>query len=239
MPTASVIIIGDEILSGKFPDENGPFFIRRLRALGVALQRLAVVRDTLDDIAQEVNRCAAASDYVFTTGGVGPTHDDVTFEAVAQAFGLPLVVHPELEALIDRFGLPKDAATMRMATVPEGTSLFMPQMSSFHILQLRNLYILPGVPRLMQEKFELIAPQIAGEAVRCVRVYAKNRETVVAGKISAVAEAFPQLSIGSYPRFGREDHQLIVTLEGRDDALLARATDAVAAFLDVVRVVGP
>jgi molybdenum cofactor synthesis domain-containing protein len=239
MPTASVVIIGDEILTGKFQDENGPFFIRRFRTLGVSLVRLVTIRDELDEIAEEVRRCSACSDHVFTTGGVGPTHDDLTFEGIARAFDLPLVEHPDLVALIERFGLPKDAGTMRMAMVPEGTQLMMSEHHGYPVVKVRNVFVLPGVPRLMRQKFETVAPEIAGEAVTCVRVYARDYETHVAVSLGEVADRFSDVAIGSYPRFGEASHKLIVTLESRSIEQLELARDAVVELLDVVKVEGP
>jgi molybdopterin-biosynthesis enzyme MoeA-like protein len=128
---------------------------------------------------------------------------------------------------------------MRMATVPQGTRLMTSQPASFPILQLRNVFILPGVPRLMQQKFEQLAPEIAGDAVHCIRVYARNAETMVAASLGEIAHRFPDVAIGSYPRFGREDHQLIVTLECTDEDLLRQAHSAVASILNVVKAVGP
>lgn len=234
MSTASVVIIGDEILSGKFPDENGPYLIRRFRELGVKLQRLIVVPDQLEEIAVEVRAAAARSEVVITTGGVGPTHDDITFEGVARAFGLALEVQPELEGLIDRYGMAKDPATMRMALVPEGATLVWSTELSYPVVQVRNVFVLPGVPGLVRRKFEALAPRWSGEAVRSVRLYARDLESEVAMRMTEVAAAFPEVAIGSYPRFG-EEHPLIVTLEGRDVAALGRAVHALRAVLDVAR----
>src|SRR5690606_10377770 len=116
MATAAGIIIGNEILSGKFADENGPFLIRRLRSLGVDLVRLVTIPDVPRVIAEEVRRCSQLADHVFTTGGVGPTHDDVTLESVALAFDLPLERNPALVRVLERFELPLDEANLRMAT---------------------------------------------------------------------------------------------------------------------------
>jgi molybdenum cofactor synthesis domain-containing protein len=234
---ASVVVIGNEILTGKFADENGPFFVRRLRELGVDLRRLCVVADTLDDIADEVARCAAVSDVVFTTGGVGPTHDDLTFEGVARAFGVPLVVHPELRATLEAFGVPLTAAHLRMATVPEGSELVTGERVRVPIVRCRNVFVLPGVPALAHRGFEVIAPMLGGTPVRCLRIYARNAEGEVADAMTSTAEAWPAVAIGSYPRFDAEDHTLIVTLESRDPAALAAARAQLEPALRVVRVV--
>ena len=123
MTTAAVIIIGNEILSGKFADENGPYAIRRLRELGVDLERMVVIPDTPEVIAAEVSLASQRFDWVFTSGGVGPTHDDVTLESVAAGLGESLVLHPDLLALLDGFGIERTPSSLRMARVPESTRL--------------------------------------------------------------------------------------------------------------------
>lgn len=225
MPTAAVVIIGDEILTGKFPDENGTHLIGRLRALGCDLRRLVVVSDEIADIADEVRRCAAAHDHVITTGGVGPTHDDRTLEGVALAFGVPLEIRPELVALLDRFGLPQSETNLRMAAVPAGAELMIGPRSSFPTVRMRNVWIFPGIPKLMHAKFEEIAAAFAGEQVRSDRLYVDQQETEIAAVLMAVAARYPTVNIGSYPRFGEGDFKVIVTLESRDDPALAAAAE--------------
>ncbi len=239
MRSASVVIIGNEILTGKFADENGPYFITRFRALGVSLRRLVVIPDGIPEIADEVRACSAQSDEVFTTGGVGPTHDDLTFEGVAEAFGLPLRVHPDLLQKLREYGAPEDAMNLRMATVPEGAQLVWPTQASFPIVKVRNVWVLPGVPALVRQKFEAVAPQFAGEAVSCVRVFARNRESDVAGWIAQVASDHRGVEIGSYPRWGEGAHRLIVTLEASSMLAVQAARDQLVAGLDVVTVEGP
>jgi molybdenum cofactor synthesis domain-containing protein len=234
MPTAAAVIIGDEILSGKFADENGPYLISRLRTLGCDLERLVVIGDQIDGIAAEVRACSDAHDVVFTTGGVGPTHDDRTLEGLAQAFDLQLEQRAELVALIDRFGLPRNEASLRMATLPVGAELVSTEGSSYPVVVVRNVYVFPGVPRLMRMKFEAVAHRFAGEAVRTARLYTDQRETTIAADLGAVQEAWPQVDIGSYPRFGEADFQVIVTLESRDDEALAAAVQALTERLSLV-----
>lgn len=239
MSTAAVIIIGNEILSGKFADENGPYFIRRMRTLGIDLLRIVTVADDHAAIADEVRRCAASFDHVFTTGGVGPTHDDITFEGVAAGLGLPLHVNAELLALARSHGFPEDAGTTRMASLPVGTELLTGPAQPFPVLRIRNVYVLPGIPALVKQQFEFVAPALAGDAVHCVRVYARNLESEIAVALAAVAAAHPAVAIGSYPRFGEREHRLVITLEGRDPAALAVAVEEVRTLLDTVRVDGP
>ncbi len=227
MPSVAAVIIGDEILSGKFADENGPYLVRRLRELGADLVRLATIGDRVDDIAEEVRRCAASCDAVITTGGVGPTHDDRTLEGVARAFDLPLEQHPELVALLESFGLELNAAALRMATVPAGAELLAGSDRDYPVLRVRNTYVFPGVPRLMQRKFERVAHHFSGRPVHVARVHTRARETAIAAQLGEVQRAFPDVAIGSYPRHGDGGYRVIVTLEGRDPERLALAREAV------------
>ncbi len=234
MPTVGVVIIGDEILSGKFADDNGPYLIERLRELGADLRRLVTVTDDPDDIAGEVRRCAESYDRVITTGGVGPTHDDRTFEGIARAFGVGVHPHPELVALLDGFGIERTPASMRMATVPAGSELIPTPGGSYPVLRVRDVYVFPGVPKLMKQKFEAVAEHFAGERVRTARLYTLQRETAIAAALGEVQHAEPSVAIGSYPRFGGCSYRVIVTLESRDDDALARAVRALRGRLDLV-----
>src|SRR6476660_8212262 len=154
MPTAGIVIIGDEILSGKFVEENAAFLIGELRALGVDLRRIAVIPDDLDDIAATVADASRRFDYVFTSGGVGPTHDDVTMAAIARAFDTTVTRHPDLEAKIRGYWKDKLAdANLRLADVPTGSELVYGKDQIWPVVCYRNVYILPGVPALFRRKF--------------------------------------------------------------------------------------
>ncbi|MEZ4319076.1 MAG: molybdopterin-binding protein [Myxococcota bacterium] len=225
------MIIGNEILTGKFEDENGPFFIRRLRMLGTDLRHLAVIADDLDTIADEVRRCSERFDLVFTTGGVGPTHDDVTLEGIARAFGRPLVVAEPLVDLMRAFDIAIDDTTLRMARVPEGTELVESKASSYPVLRCENVWIFPGVPKLMQMKFEALAQRFAGEAVLTDRLYVTAHETDIAARLSEVAARHTRVDIGSYPRFGEGDYRVIITLESRDPEALRAAVSELSGTL--------
>lgn len=233
MPTVAAVIIGREILTGKFADENGPFFIRRLRALGADLRRLVVVDDVVEAIADEVRRCAAAHDHVFTTGGVGPTHDDVTLEAIAQAFGVPLVLEPRLVEAMERFQIEPTEANLRMARLPRGSELVDDVSTSYPIVRCRNVWVLPGVPRLMQRKFESIAPRLRGPAIHGRRLLLDVNETDISDRLTSIAAEHPLVDIGSYPRFGEGEPRVILTLESRSEEALQAADAALCAALPV------
>ncbi|HEU0036848.1 MAG TPA: molybdopterin-binding protein [Kofleriaceae bacterium] len=223
MSTAGIVIIGDEILSGKFHEENAAFLIQELRSLGVELRRIVMIPDVLDDIAATVIDMAARVDHVFTSGGVGPTHDDVTMAGISQGFGTTVVRHPDLEAKVRAYwGAKLEAPNLRLADVPEGAELVYGTGDVWPVVKYRNVYILPGVPALFRRKFVEIRDRFRTEPVTVARVYIDADEGQIAADLDAVVAAFPAVRIGSYPRFSERDFRVIITLE-------ARATDEVSA----------
>ena len=232
MPTAAAIIIGDEILSGKFVDQNTPWLIERCRALGLDLRRICVVPDVVEEIAEEVARCSAMADFVFTTGGVGPTHDDLTMAGIARAFSVPLVRHPELVAVLqDKLKERCNEAALRMADVPEGAALWHEGDFLFPQVVVRNVCIFPGVPRLFQKKFDQISHRFTGQPRQVRKVTTQASETDIAADLAGLAERFPQLLIGSYPQFETKPWTVTVTLDGRDVEALDAAEAALKDFL--------
>jgi molybdenum cofactor synthesis domain-containing protein len=239
VPTAALVVIGEEILTGKFADENGPFAIRRLRELGCDLRRLAVVPDDVAVIGDEVARSARACDFVLTTGGVGPTHDDVTFAGIAAAFGLALEVRPELLALVRRFGLPENDASRQLATLPVGAVLHGGSADAVPVVQVRNVFVFPGVPKLFQRKLEHIAPLLSGVPVSSARLRVEGGEVGIAAALSSCAARWPEVAIGSYPRYDAGEY-VLVTFDSRDPDALGAAFAALAeALAPVVVVQGP
>lgn len=234
MPSVAAIVIGNEILSGKFADENGPYLIRRLRALGADLRRIVTIPDTLDDIAVEVRRCSERFDAVITSGGVGPTHDDLTYDGVARAFDVPLEPLPALLELLERYQLSRSPANLRMASPPRGTELVAGDRAPFPIVRVRNVYVLPGVPKLFRAKFEAIAPLFQGPEICADRVYVDERESDIADELTRIAADHPGVDIGSYPRWDEPGYQVILTLESRDPAALVAARTALDTRFRVV-----
>ena len=224
MSTAGILIIGNEILSAKVEDANAPYLLRELRELGVDVERVHIIPDDVGVIAQEVLSFSKTYSYVITTGGVGPTHDDVTMEAVARAFDRKLIRHPELErklreALRDR---EPNASQLKMAEVPEGAELVETQGLWFPLVMLENVFIFPGIPSLLQKKFQEARPRFQGRAIHLRRVFVAAMESDVAEDLANVLEEFPELRLGSYPKFGG-DYRVMVTLESRDEDYVARA----------------
>ena len=220
MSRAGAIIIGNEVLSGKVEEENARFLIRELRGLGVKLERIVFLRDEVEEIATEVRRMSAAYDHVFTSGGVGTTHDDVTFLGVARAFGRELRLEPRLEALLAaRFGDKMNDVVRRMAHVPEGAELLYARPDRFPVLAVENVFVLPGVPLFFRAKFEeVLRARLGGPAFVLRQVYVSVPEDEIAVHLEQVQRAHPDLELGSYPRFDDADHRVRLTVEGRDGA---------------------
>jgi molybdenum cofactor synthesis domain-containing protein len=214
--TAGIVIIGDEILTGKFADENAAFLIGELRALGVELRRIVVIPDEIDDIAATVTEMAGRCDVVFTSGGVGPTHDDVTMAGIARGFGTRVVREPVLEDRVRAYwGARLAEANLRLADVPEGAELVYGRDQVWPVVAYRNVYILPGVPALFRRKFIDIRDRFRAMPVTVARVYIDADEGQIAGELDLVVAAFPAVRIGSYPRFTERDFKVLITLEGR------------------------
>ena len=215
MATAGIVIIGDEILTGKFADENAAFLIGELRALGVDLRRIAVIPDVLDDIAATVTEMSARFDHVFTSGGVGPTHDDVTMAGIAQGFGTHVIREPVLEERVRAYwGARLAPPHLRLAEVPAGAELVYGKDQVWPVVAYRNVYILPGVPSLFRRKFIDIRDRFRAQPVTVARAYLDAEEGQIAGDLDAVVAAFPAVRIGSYPRFTERDFKVLITFEG-------------------------
>lgn len=202
MPTAAILIIGNEILSGRTKDLNLPWLGEQLAGLGIRLTECRVVRDEEDAIIEAVNTLRARNDYVFSTGGIGPTHDDITSATMAKAFGVRLHRHPEAEAILRAYYKPEDIneARMKMADVPEGAELVANPVSAAPGYRFENVYVFAGVPRIMQAMFDNIRHQLAGgPPIRSRAVSVYLTEGTIAEKLTRIQEAFPQVDIGSYP----------------------------------------
>ena len=222
--TAGIILIGNEILSGKIKDENAAYLCRELRALGVDVRRIAVIPDEVALIADEVAAFTKAFDLVFTSGGVGPTHDDVTIEGVARAMTVPVVRHPDLVALLERYYRGKvTEATLRMAEIPEGAELITVGTLRFPTILMRNVYVLPGVPEIFRQKFDAIRERFRDQPIHLKNVFVRIGEGTLAEYLNRLLESFPLLQVGSYPEFSNPEYQVKVTLESRDRGYLDQA----------------
>jgi molybdenum cofactor synthesis domain-containing protein len=223
-PTACLLVIGNEVLSGRTQDANIKFLAGRLGQLGIPLREVRVIPDVAATIINTVNEVRAGFDYVFTTGGIGPTHDDITSECIAAAFGVPWEPHPEAWTRMERSYRPGEfnAARQRMATMPRGATLIDNAMSVAPGFQIGNVYVMAGVPRVMQSMFEWLAPRLHGGTpitARAVHVFGLA-EGIIAEGLGQIQARHPDIDIGSYP-FYRPT--------GNGVAIVAKGTDAAAA----------
>lgn len=222
--TAGILIIGNEVLSGKVADQNSPYLVRELRALGVEVKRITTIPDEVPAIAQEVLAFAERYDLVFTTGGIGPTHDDVTMTAVAAAFGCKIVRHPMLEEVLRRhYGDGITEAQLRMAEMPEGGELVGAGDLSFPVVALRNVYVFPGIPEVVRRKFERIRERFRDAPYTLRQVFLRGDEGRIADDLNEVLRRFPELQLGSYPILHHPDYNVLLTLESKDADYVGQA----------------
>lgn len=219
--TAGLVVIGDEILSGRTQDKNVAQIAIWLNVQGIQLAEVRVVPDVQDRIVAAVNAIRADYDYCFTTGGIGPTHDDITVDAIAAALGVPVVIHPEARALMERYYETRGGLTearLRMARVPEGADLIPNRMSGAPGIRVGNLFILAGVPHITAGMLDALTGTLeGGKPVVSATIGSWAAESEIAELLGATEKAFAGVAIGSYPFFR----------EGRTGAnFVVRATDA-------------
>jgi molybdenum cofactor synthesis domain-containing protein len=226
--TAAIVVIGNEILSAKVADENGPWLARELRGLGVELRRIETVPDEVPLIVDALKRGLGCAKWVFTSGGIGPTHDDVTIAAVAQCFGRRVVADDRiLAALRLHLGDKLNPALRRLADVPEGATVEWAAGSRFPVVSIENVAVLPGPPVLFKEGFGRIRDRYRAAPIFTRALYFGVGEGVLAEHLDAAVERFPAVSIGSYPRFDEADHRVKVTFDGRDQGEVRKAAEFV------------
>jgi molybdenum cofactor synthesis domain-containing protein len=231
-PTACVLIIGNEILSGKTQDANVQFLGLELAKLGIRLAEGRIVRDEPAAIIRHLNEARREFTYVFTTGGIGPTHDDITAECVARAFGVPLELNDEAVERLKRSGRPLNEARLKMARIPRGAELVDNPVSNAPGFRLDNVFVLAGIPSIARAMFASAIPMLVPSApILSASVDAFLREGDFADALTEIQSKYPTVEIGSYP-FNR-DGRLGATLvaRGTDRALLARAVAEIAAAI--------
>ncbi len=231
---AAVLVIGNEILSGRTRDANVQILCAALAPQGIRVREARVVEDRTAAIVTALNALRAQYDYVFTTGGIGPTHDDITTDSVAAAFGVPVRDHPEaVRRLTAYYGAQAlNSARLRMARIPEGALLIDNPASAAPGFRLGNVFVLPGVPRIMEAMLPAILPALAaGPALLSATITAWARESEIASELAAIQAAHPALEIGSYPfaRDGRYGTALVV--RGTEAAALAAGVAGIRAML--------
>jgi molybdenum cofactor synthesis domain-containing protein len=222
--SAGIVVIGNEILSGKVVDTNSPFLAGELRPLGVTLRRISTIPDELPLIAREVREQHGTYDLVFTSGGVGPTHDDVTIEGIAMALGRKVIVHPDIADKLKTFyGDKINAARLKMAEVPEGAELLTDMSLNFPTIKVENIYILPGIPEIFRSKFQTLKPRFSADPYCLKVVYTRVGEGTIAEYLNDTLRAFPELLLGSYPKINHPEYMVKVTLESKDAGYVGRA----------------
>ena len=227
-PTAAVLLIGNEVLSGRTKDKNLGFIADYLTALGIDLLEARVVADDEADIVAAVNALRARYTYVFTTGGIGPTHDDITADCIAKAFGVGISHHPEAVAILLRFfaeiGREPNEARMRMARVPEGATLIYNSISKAPGFRIENVHVMAGVPKVMQAMMEAIAPTLRkGEPMLSRTLQFLGGEGDIAKPLKDAQEQFPDVVMGSYPFEAPSGFCTNLVLRCRDKARLDEA----------------
>jgi len=239
--TAALVVIGDEILSGRTQDKNIAQIATWLNAQGIRLSEVRVVPDVQDRIVEAVNALRAGNDYCFTTGGIGPTHDDITVDAIAAALGVPVVIHPEARAVLDRYyaakGLELTEARLRMARVPEGAELIRNKMSGAPGIRIGSLFVLAGVPHIAAGMLDALTGELEGGLPLVSRTIGSwGAESEVAELLASTERAYNQgtgagVAIGSYPFFkdGRVGANFVV--RATDQAVVDACTDALAEAL--------
>ena len=232
--TACVLIIGNEILSGRTQDANLAYIATGLNEVGVTLREARVIPDVPEVIIATVNEVRAKFDYVFTTGGIGPTHDDITSECVARAFGLPWTLHPEAHKLFLSAYKPGELneARLRMAHTPEGAALITNPVSRAPGFRIGNVFVMAGIPRVMQAMFDGVKHELKGGRPMLSRTVSCHLpEGIIAKGLGEIQARYADLDSGSYPFYRRGECGTSLVLRGRDAERLAAGTEEVVALV--------
>ncbi|MEO5728656.1 MAG: molybdopterin-binding protein [Byssovorax sp.] len=233
MRTAAALIIGNELLSGKIAEGNLVVLARTLRPLGIQLRRVVMILDEIDVIAREVKELAAAHDVVFTSGGVGPTHDDLTIEGVARAFDAGVVIAPELDTLLRAYyGERITEGHLLMARVPEGARLVSSGTIQWPTVVMKNVWVLPGVPEIFKMKMPLVHEDLGSDTpFLSMAVFTDLDEGQIKDLLDRVVAAHASVEIGSYPKWNDPDYKTKLTFDGTDTDRVRAARDEFAAGL--------
>lgn len=237
MKTASALIIGDEILTGKTRDENSIVLAQVLFECGVKLSRIEIIGDDVVEIANSVNRMSNAFDYVFTSGGIGPTHDDKTYEAIAHAFALKLKYHEPTLAKFKKYNelyLPDRQFTdayKKMALFPNPCEVTPVDKLWISLVTVRNIHILPGIPQLFKQLIQVVKPKLQDRPFVRALIYTKKYEGEIADNLTNVQNEFPEIAIGSYPQKNPE-HKVMVSIEGQDYQMVNQVAQIIASLID-------
>lgn len=228
--TAAVLVIGDEILSGRTQDTNLGYIAKLLGALGIDMREGRIVPDVEEEIVAAVNALRARYSYVFTTGGIGPTHDDITADAIAKAFGVGIDYHPQAMAALAARYQPGEfnEMRMRMARIPDGATLINNSVSTAPGFQLGNVFVMAGVPTIMRAMMEDVAPRLEkGTVVATATVSARIAEGKIAAALAKIQADYKTVAIGSYPFYAPEGFGVQLVVRGRDSEAVEAAARAI------------
>jgi molybdenum cofactor synthesis domain-containing protein len=235
IPTASFLIIGDEILSGRIQDKNAAYLANFLNGLGIDLIEVRIVPDQKEAIVSAVNELRAKATYLFTTGGIGSTHDDITADCIAEAFGLPIDHDPRaVKILQDHYGPHQlNEARLRMARIPQGADLIPNSVSKAPGFIVGNVFVMAGVPQIMQVMLDEIAPRLTKGIVPHVVTLDTGglKEGDYAADLRELATRYPTVSVGSYPRFTAQGVKSTLVLRSRDEGAITSLTKDIQAML--------
>ncbi len=232
--SAAIVIVGDEILSGEVVDQNAPFLTRRLWELGIKVERIVVLADRLDELAEEIRDLAAARDFVLVTGGLGPTHDDVTRPAVADALGEPLESHAGArELLADDLGDRLTPAEEAMAMLPRGARVLRGAQRLAYGFRAANVFVFPGVPVLLQDIFEVAAEDLLSAPFFKETLWVCGKEGDFSETLAAIQARHPSVGIGSYPVFLDGRYRCKLVLRARELEALRGAAREIGVELEM------
>lgn len=236
--TAAIVIIGNEILSGQIEDCNSIFFTKELRELGVTVKEVAIIPDNVDAIAETMGRLSARYDYIFTSGGIGPTHDDVTIEGVAKAFGVRVVQNTQLEKIVlSRYDSESAKAALKMSDIPEGAELITDNGLAFPLIVFRNIFIFPGIPKYLKIKFDAIKERFRDRPFYSRVIHLNCHEAEIAGTLEEAEKKFRPVRIGSYPIIGEETLHVKVTIEAKEKEPVENALEFIKTNIDHEKII--
>ena len=224
-PTAAVLLIGNELLSGRTQDTNLAYIAKRMVEKGIRMREARVISDTPDVIVNTLNELRQRYTYVFTTGGIGPTHDDITADCVAEAFNVPLPIHAEAKAILLAYFAERQVEVnddrLRMARIPEGASLVENSVSAAPGFQIQNVFVFAGVPRIMQAMLDSVLPRLdEGKVLHSVTVLCQLGEGTIASELRNLQARYPDVDIGSYPGKMQDNYRLSLVARGADESQL-------------------
>jgi molybdenum cofactor synthesis domain-containing protein len=241
--SACAILIGNELLNGSTVDCNLAELARTLRELGIRLKRALVLPDDVETLVSEIRIASSSFDVVFTSGGVGPTHDDVTIAAVAQAFNVGTVINEEMRcALVGHYGATLSPGHLQLARVPDGACMMRLPNTTWPTIVMRNVWVLPGVPAIFQAKLQAVREYLTGPVTyHCKAVLCRSDELALKQLIDTTVKSNPEVEIGSYPLWPPSDAQTKITFEGTDSNQLKQAVEQFVGGLppaDLLHIVG-